>query len=446
MGVNPYILIIVLCGLVIVSYLYNVLAKKTNIPSVIMLIGTGILITQSLDYFDSPLESTNWFPILELLGIVGLVMIVLEAALDLELTKEKWPIIWKSFVVALCALFVTSAAFTFLVQFFFVAELKSALIYAIPLAITSSAIVIPSVVNLTEEPKEFLIYESTFSDILGIMTFYFVLQGYNAPEGESIASAILLNIGLTLLVAIVLSYILTYVFQKINSNTKLFLLISVLMMLYAVGKLMHISSLLIILFFGLLINNHKLFFIGFMKKHANDEKIAETLDYFKVITLETSFVVRTFFFVVFGMSIAIASLINIEVLILALIFLGVLFIIRYLFFRLFANSFMLPSLFVSPRGLITIMLFFSIPSEYSVSLFDNGVLLYMILISSGIMTLALLTRDKEENLPGILKATSRFMKDSQEFKVAHPVDIESKIVAHELEQDENTNNKDENKD
>lgn len=412
MEINPYILIIELSSLIILSYLFNVLAKKTNIPSVIMLIGTGMVINQALDYYDSPFESQNWFPILEFLGIVGLVMIVLEAALDLKLTKEKWPIIWKSFSVAFFALFATSAVFTVLIQYFFVADFNNALIYAIPLAITSSAIVIPSVVNLEEDNKEFLIYESTFSDILGIMTFYFVLEGFNAPAGESVVGSILFNIGLTLLVAIILSYTLTYVFQKITTNTKLFLLISVLMMLYAVGKLMHISSLLIILFFGLLINNHKLFFIGFMKKHISDEKIVDTLNYFKVITLETSFVVRTFFFVVFGMSIAIASLINLEVLILSLIFLGVLFVIRYLFFRLVANQFILPSLFVSPRGLITIMLFFSIPNEYSISVFDNGILLYMILISSGIMTLALLTRDKQESLPGILKTTSRFIASS----------------------------------
>lgn len=170
-----------------------------------------------------------------------------------------------------------------------------------------------------------------------------------------------------------------------------------------------------------------------MKKHISDEKIVDTLHYFKVITLETSFVVRTFFFVVFGESIAIASLVNLEVLILALIFLGVLFIIRYLFFRFIANSFMLPSLFVSPRGLITIMLFFSIPSEYAISYFDNGILLYMILISSGIMTLALMTRDKQESLPGILKTTSRFMHATQAEKEGQMTDIEEEIIADELE-------------
>ena len=94
---------------------------------------------------------------------------------------------------------------------------------------------------------------------------------------------------------------------------------------------------------------------------------------------------------------------------------------------------MLPSLFFLPRGLITIMLFFSIPLEYAISYFDNGILLYMILISSGIMTLALMTRDKQESLPGILKTTSRFMHATQAEKEGQMTDIEEEIIADELE-------------
>jgi NhaP-type Na+/H+ or K+/H+ antiporter len=194
----------------------------------------------------------------------------------------------------------------------------------------------------------------------------------------------------------------------------MFLLIAVLMLLYSVGKLMHISSLLIILFFGLLLNNHKLFFIKGLEKHVNDRKVRQTLNYFKVITLETSFVVRTFFFITFGMSIVISSLINLQVLIISLIMLGVMFVLRYMLFVLFATDFMVPALFVAPRGLITILLFFSIPDEYKIAHFDNGILLYIILVGSGIMTLALMTREREEKLPAFLAATSRIMKGEQE--------------------------------
>ena len=41
-----------------------------------------------------------------------------------------------------------------------------------------------------------------------------------------------------------------YVFQNITGNVKLFLLIATLLLLYAVGKMFHLSSLLIILVFG----------------------------------------------------------------------------------------------------------------------------------------------------------------------------------------------------
>ncbi|UTW63884.1 cation:proton antiporter [bacterium SCSIO 12741] len=419
-GTSPYILIIVLSALVILSYVYGLIAKQTNIPSVLLLIVTGMGITLLIKYFELPFIDTNWIPILEILGIVGLVMIVLEAALDLELTKEKWPIIWKSFLVALLCLAATSFLFTLLFKLFFLAETRSAILFSIPLAIVSSAIVIPSVSNCREEIKEFLIYESTFSDILGIMVFYFVLEGFEAPPGTNLFLDITGNLILTIAISIISAYVLTIIFQNITSQVKLFLLIAVLLMLYSIGKMLHISSLLIILFFGLMINNHKLFFVRGLDKYVDHRRVIQTLKYFKIITLETAFVVRTFFFIVFGMSITLASLVNLEILIISLVFLGVIFIVRYVFFASVAKQFMIPSLFVSPRGLITILLFFAIPESFGIPLFDNGVLLYVILLSSGIMTLALITREKEEKLPGILKATSRMLKAGE--KEGNPSD------------------------
>tara|TARA_B110000483_G_C18002173_1_gene467724 strand:- start:143 stop:337 length:195 start_codon:yes stop_codon:yes gene_type:complete len=60
----------------------------------------------------------------------------------------------------------------------------------------------------------------------------------------------------------------------------------------------------------------------------------------------------------------------------------------------------------------------------------------MILISSGIMTLALMTRDKQEALPGILKTTSRFMHSTELDNEDQTVDIEGQIIAEELENNE----------
>ena len=114
MGENPYLLVIVLSSLIVLSYIYNVISNRFNIPSVVLLIATGMALRFELAYVNSPFQSANWTAILNILGIVGLIMIVLEAALDLELTKEKWPIIWKSFVVALLGLFATTTVYSLL--------------------------------------------------------------------------------------------------------------------------------------------------------------------------------------------------------------------------------------------------------------------------------------------------------------------------------------------
>lgn len=64
------------------------------------------------------------------------------------------------------------AAALILYQFIPDMTMQSAWLYAAPLSFLSSAIIIPSVSGLSNNKKDFHIYESTFSDILGIMMFY----------------------------------------------------------------------------------------------------------------------------------------------------------------------------------------------------------------------------------------------------------------------------------
>ena len=42
--INTPSVLIALAAIVIVSYLFNLLAKKTKVPSVLMLLGTGIIL------------------------------------------------------------------------------------------------------------------------------------------------------------------------------------------------------------------------------------------------------------------------------------------------------------------------------------------------------------------------------------------------------------------
>lgn len=391
---GAYPIIIAGSIIVLLSFLFGLLAKRTNIPAVLMLIVLGIIIKYGLTVIG--IVDLNFLPILEIIGIVGLIMIVLEAALELELTKKKIPIILKSSGVAALGLVASVFIAAFIIKFFIHdIDYMHALLYATPLSILSSAIVIPSVNNLDQHKKEFHIYESTISDILGIMLFYFLLgimgtQGGHSGLMENPIGSFFLGLAITILVGVAAGYILILVFQHIQTGPKLFLLISMLILLYAVGKLMHLSPLIIILIFGLMVSNSRLFFRGPIKKYLHQDKFERIESGLHMLTLETAFVVRTFFFVIFGASIVLSSLMGINVLVISLVMLFVMYGIRWMLLKLFVGSDLLPELWVAPRGLITILLFYAIPPEHQVESFDSGILLFVIIATGVIMTLGML--------------------------------------------------------
>ncbi len=389
---SSYNLIIGVSLTIILSFIFNGLAKRTNIPAVLMLIILGIIFQYGIKAFGG--GDINFFPILEVLGIVGLIMIVLEAALELELEKDKLVPILKSLGIALIGLIAsTCAAALILNALIDNMTMLSAWLYATPLSILSSAIIIPSVIGLSDEKKEFHIYESTFSDILGIMMFYFLSGKLNPDEGSGIAG-FGLNIILTIVISLIASYAIIIIFQKIKSSVKLFLLIAVLLLLYALGKKMHLSSLIIILIFGLVIANMKLFFKWKLEGLLDFEKAKIIYHELHVITAETAFVVRTLFFVIFGITITLSSLLSIKVALISLLIIVSIYLIRYGLLRLFIGKDISPQVFIAPRGLITVLLFYAIPAEAIIPGFEPGILLFVIIGTSLIMTGGMI-RDKK---------------------------------------------------
>jgi Kef-type K+ transport system membrane component KefB len=149
---------------VVFSYTFDLIAKRTKVPSVIFLFGTGLGIQYTLRYFEIEIPSVSQF--LPVIGTVGLVLIVLEGALELRFEKEKLPLIRKTLGSAFFILVITALIITFLFRYMTHMPFQVCLVNSIPLAIISSAIAIPSVVDLSKQKREFVIYDSTFSDIL----------------------------------------------------------------------------------------------------------------------------------------------------------------------------------------------------------------------------------------------------------------------------------------
>lgn len=390
---NSYTIVIIASMIIIVSYLFNIISSKTGVPSVLLLVGLGMIFRGIAGYMEISF-GTYLFDALEILGIVGLIMIVLEAALDLELNRSKWPVISKSLLVALASLIVSSLIIALIIQYFIIAEFTVALVYAIPLSIISSAIIIPSIGELPDDKREFMIYESTFSDILGIMYFYFLIGNLDTEHVGDVVWDVASNIVITIVLSIVISYALVLIFQRLKTQVKLFLLVAVLLLLYSIGKIFHLSSLLIILIFGLVINNYKVFFQGQLAKFINTSALHSILGNFHLVTMESAFVIRTFFFVIFGLSIDLPSLLDMWALLVSIIIVIALFGARALFLKLVVKKDLYPQLFMAPRGLITILLFFSIPAHLQLETFSSAILLYTILITSSAMAIALIASGK----------------------------------------------------
>ena len=396
--VNSYGFIIGASLIVILSYFFTRLSRRTNFPSVLLLIFLGIGLRQ-IDEVTGFLDGFDLMPILEVLGIIGLIMIVLEAALDLELTKDKAKLILRSLALALSGLLINVVGIAFIIKTIWVLDWYVSFVYAIPLSIMSSAIIIPSVEGLITKKREFMVYESTFSDILGIMMFYFFLGAGEAESNQAIASDIFWNVVLTLLISFLASYLLIFIFQKIRSGTKFFLMIAVLLLLYALAKQMHLSSLLIILVFGLILSNHRIFTDPLPNKLFDPAELDKIHQDFSMVTQESSFIVRTFFFFLFGLSISLKSLINGWVILISALIILVLYGSRYGLARLFIGKKPYPEWQIAPRGLITILLFFSIPQTYRIEEFNDfqGILLFVILVSSLVMGQALIRHKHQKD-------------------------------------------------
>ena len=377
---------IALSVLVIVSYVFNILSSKLRIPSVILLLATGIFLNYAAKEFDY--EVPDFRILLELLGITGLIFIVLEGTLDLKLEQKKLPVIRKSILSATLILCATAGIICYIFMEFLSLPLRNAIVYAVPLGVISSAIAIPSVHKLLPEQKEFIVYESTFSDIIGIMVFNYVVLD-NVLSGAAVLkffTDLLIIMGVSFASTAFLLVVLNYT----RSHVKFYLIFAVLILVYSLSKMFHLPSLLLILIFGLMLNNAKLYIKGRLARYLQIERLAVINRELKLITAETAFIIRTFFFVLFGFSINLQLLNDSTVLLVGSLIILTITVTRFVFLRFISHANLFPGIFIAPRGLITIVLFYSIPAGLQTSLFNEGILFFVIIVSSLLMMAGLL--------------------------------------------------------
>lgn len=401
---NTLAILFVLPLLIIFSYIFDSIAKKTKFPSVILLMFTGMLIRLGVDFYGE-VELQFLDQLIPVLGTLGLILIVLEGALELDIERKKIPLILKGFLAALVILIANIVGLSFIFETVLLLERTTAVVYAIPLSIISSAVAIPSASGLLTKDKEFVVYESTFSDILGIMAFNYALTQYQ-NQAPLIGIQPLFELGLQIIGVIAISIAITYclfqLLQQIEQHIKFFLILALLVLVYAFGKYFHLPALVTIFIFGLFLKNVTALLPQFLQKHLNIEKTHQGLHEFHLLTAESTFLVKTFFFLFFGFSISFGQFDSIMPLLYGSLILVVMIGVRYVYFLL--TQFNLkpgPLMYMSPRGLISILLFLQIKDIDFISkttLIDERVLLVVILLSMFVMTFGNLKhKTPEEN-------------------------------------------------
>lgn len=384
--VSTEILLIILCGLVVLSYFFSIASRYIRVPSVLLLLFAGVGLRQIAEAYQyNVILPPN---LVEGLGVVGLIMIILEAGLDLKLEKSKKKLIRDSFFAALLILILSIGLITAILYYWLQEDVIKCIVYALPLSIMSSSIVLPSIHALTEQKKEFLIYEASFSDILGVMLFnYFIASDVLTWKSVGVFG---IDIIISVILSIILSIILLSVLAKTKMNIKFFLIFALLVLIYSGGKLLHLPSLLIILVFGLLINNWEKISFKWLIKHFPHSEVESLRTFLHSITAESSFLIRTFFFLLFGYSIDLNFLNDQTVILIGSLIVLSLFLIRLLYLKFYFKTKVFPEVFFIPRGLITIVLFFKIPAHLKLANFNDGILFFIVLSTSIILSLGMI--------------------------------------------------------
>jgi potassium/hydrogen antiporter len=384
-------IIITFCVLLLIAYLFDLTSSRTRIPSVILLLFLGWVVKQLTLFFN--IHIPDFSPVLPVLGSIGLILIVIEGALELELNRSKLLLIIKSFLGAFLPMIGSAFVLAYLFMYFGHYSLRDSLINAVPFCIMSSAIAIPSVRNLSSHNKEFIIYESSFSDILGVLFFNFLMLNDNFG-GSSFS-----HFGIQVLIIFFVSFIATIglaiLLRRIEHHIKFIPIILLIILIYEVSKVYHLPGLIFILMFGLFIGNlDELKHIKWIQR-INPDILSREVIKFKELTIEAAFIVRALFFLLFGYLIATSEILNTQSMIWTLVIVAIIFFFRIVQL-IVSNLPFSPLLFIAPRGLITILLFLSIAPQNTIGLVNNSLIIQVIILTAFIMMIGLMTTRKKK--------------------------------------------------
>jgi hypothetical protein len=367
-----------LAGLFVLAYLLEVVGRRTKIPGVVLLISTGMVAREVLDRIGLELRFVE--SLLPVVGTIGLILIVLEGALDLEVRRKRALLIARSSSAAVAGFLVTLGVFAWLFSRLLAYDWPVAVLAAMPFAVISSAVAIPSSTGLPDDTREFVIYESSLSDIIGVLVFYAWLAANGSMQ--AFLGSLLGGGAVSLLAAVATALGIFFLINRVEGHIRFVPLLAGLLLLYAAGKMLHLSPLILILVCGLLLNNPHLLEWNAWLRSMHRPRYDRTLTEFKGLVAELTFAVKSIFFIMLGYWTNIRDMADWRAWAIAAAMIGVIYSSRAAILKLLRVREPRLLTWLAPRGLITVLLFLAASDTGQLQGFPFGTVMLVVLATA----------------------------------------------------------------
>lgn len=376
--------ILAVSALLVFAYLLDIFGRRTKLPSVVLLVATGMVGRQVMDRLGLHLSWVN--PLVPLIGTVGLILIVLEGALDLSLRRDRIHLVTRASISALAGFGLCLAFLSLVFEHALGLPAAAAALAAMPFAVISSAVAIPSSAGLPSPLREFVTYESALSDIIGVLVFYAWLGAHGSV---SAFAANLFGGGfVSLATAVIAALGLMYLINRVEGHVRFLPLLAGLILLYAIGKALHLSPLVLVLVCGLVLNNPHLLSrvprLGALCKPG----YADTLREFKGLVAELTFATKSFFFLMLGYWTDVSHMSDWRAWAVMVVAVAAIYPARLAILAGLRQPDAARLVWIAPRGLITVLLFLTAAETGTLEGFPFGAVMLVVLVTASATALA----------------------------------------------------------
>jgi len=301
-------LTVILIGVIIFcAHLFSAIYSRTKIPDVLFLFLIGLLIGPILGL----VQPAHFGAVGRVFTTITLIMILFESGIGISLRGIRQSL--KGLLSLTILNFIVSVIVVGGLVFLFtkLGLIQSLMVGAI-LGGTSSAIVIPIIdqLDMLEDSKRILIFESIINDVLCIVFTFSLLQAYKLGEIKiglmtlKIIATFIIAAAFGVLGALAWSAILNRIRNLENST---FTTLAFIFIVYGIVELLGFSGAIAALVFGFTISNvSKIKFSMF--RYSNRLETTELDSRERGFFSEISFLLKTFFFIYIGISIQLSGI------------------------------------------------------------------------------------------------------------------------------------------